>query len=362
MRCYVNNPHSFDMLATPVSYWLTNKRAHKKYEQFFTDFLNSGGLISIDFSETSFGRIPSYLFFLRPLIILEVFVWVLINKIPFKVISFFPQKSSNILLFTYKGATEITRLKRFHLGRACRIFWHLSHYMISTQKKSDFIKSFESSCVLVADSDISQNPLFQRYFSFYNQKRVALLTFIPDRRFLFTKRIPDRRQDKVFATGTYHVLPPGEMYDDARMVFGRDCHHFLRSEIASMPIDWIENGQGDFSKQKGIGASTYFDRDLVDTFNDFSFIVCGDELNGLPAISNLEAMCCGALPIVLEDNYKGLGLKKGVHYLTHDGTIEGVGVAISNARGALENGLSERLKVRDLLQASNNRLMEALFV
>ena len=352
-KSYINNPHSFDMLSTPLSYWIFNRRPHKKYQFFFDEFLKDGGRVCFDFSETSFGRLDGIWRILTPFIFLEILIWAWINKVPFKRLSFLPEKHSNVVLFSYKGATEYSFLKARNLAVAYKIFWHLSHYMILTEQKSNFIKMYKEKSWFLADCDISGNPLFRKYFSTMLNRPILLVPFVPEQRFTHTPRNELRISSHIYATGTYHRLESKDNCDEAIGIFQKNCHHYLRDVIADGKFDWIDNGQGDYRQQEGLKRSLYFNRNLVDTFNEFAFIVCGDELNGLPAISNLEAMCCGAMPILKEENYKGLGLIKGIHYLSHDGTIDSVLEAFEGHKNKVDRGLYDRTCVRVLLMSAN---------
>jgi hypothetical protein len=354
VKSYINNPHSFDMLATPVSYRLFNRRPHLKYSFFFLEFLRQGGGVCFDLSETSFGRLKGFRRLLSPLILFEILIWLYINRIPFSKAFLKVPKNSKLIIFTYKGATEKNFIKEYHLRRATHIFWHMSHYMISTSKKSKFINPYFSKSTLLADCDLSGNALFERYFSPYSGK-ILLTPFVPAERFKINSEPKQRKFSKVFATGTYHHLVLGvDDCDEAINTFNSTSHHYLRAEISSTKVDWIDDGQGCFGDQVGVLESGYFKRDLVEEFNKYAFIFCGDEYCGLPAISNFEAMCCGAMPIVNEKNYSGLGLTLGVHFLTHDGTLKGLESAFKlNNPAIFSNSMSERLKVRGLLMKLN---------
>ena len=64
-------------------------------------------------------------------------------------------------------------------------------------------------------------------------------------------------------------------------------------------------------------------------------------------------MCGGTLPIIKEENYSGLGLKRGVQYLSHDVTIEGLESVFKKKYNRFYGGLKEWLLVRDILRNIN---------
>lgn len=359
---YINNPHSFDMLARPLSYWVFRRRPHLKYQYFFERFISGGGKFSFDFSETSFGRISGFKKLLVPFILVELLLWALLNRVPLRCISLKPPGGSVFIVFSYKGALEDGKLKRSNFNRASRIYWHLSHYMIAVKRKSDFIGLFKDKTCFLADSDVRSNRLFRKYFSGMMDQPLLIVPFVPAERFSYREELSLRNTSRIYASGTYHYLREGkDDCDEAIAMFGRNSHHYLRQEISTGKYEWIDCGQGDFADQKGVFVSSYFNRDLVKMFNQYAFVVCGDELNGLPAISNFEAMCCGALPIVHEDNYKGIGLEKGIHYLAHDGSITGLEGSFKNRPSSISRGLQERIGVRRILREKVDSSLAMIF-
>lgn len=348
---YLLNPHSLDMFKTPVAYKLVGKKPLRKYEAFFDAFIESGGKLLFDFSETSFSRVSKFWIVLWPLIFCEVLIWVIFNGVPLSKVRFYSRKHESLLIFTYKGATEKNFIKLHFLDRARTVFWHFSHYMIRTGEKSDFIKPYSDKSVVMADSDIRENLLFRKYFPFLSGRPLLLCPFVPAGRFLISKNFRDRESEKIYASGTHHNLRDDYESQDAVKVFDRYSHHYLREEIANTHHDWIDNGLGAFGEQVGAGEARYFKRDLVETFNSYSLVVCGDELCGLPAISNFEAMACGAMPIVKSENYAGLGLEAGIHYLEHDGTVESLRKFLPVCNEDFNVGLARRCDIsRHLLR------------
>lgn len=361
-KVYLNNPHSFDMLATPVAYKLSRIKPHLKYQYFFQAFLERGGTCVFDLSETSFGKLKGFKRIFSPLILVEIIMWCLINKVPARQIRFLVPKGGKLVIFTYKGATHDGLIKRVNLANASRIYWHLSHYMVHTEKKLSFVRKYVRKSTLMADSNIETNKLFLAYAGSLRACDFLLLPFVPNERFRYYKSPVHREFSKIFATGTWHKLTKKLDGADASIdIFKKTSHHFLRKEIADKCPPWVDDGQGDFRLQKGLRNRNYFDRDLVATFNQYASIVCGDELSGAPAISNFEAMCCGALPIVYESNYRGLGLQKGVHYLAHDGSMKGLQRAFNLVTENFSIGLSRRVHVRDLLMSKNEAFLSEIF-
>ena len=69
----------------------------------------------------------------------------------------------------------------------------------------------------------------------------------------------------------------------------------------------------------------YFSFDMVEKFNDYKMHLLGEEILGVPGIGYVEGMACGSAYIGLDSPmYRDLGLIPGVHYITYDGTKEGL--------------------------------------
>lgn len=73
----------------------------------------------------------------------------------------------------------------------------------------------------------------------------------------------------------------------------------------------------------------YFSFDMVEKFNDYKMHVVGEEILGIPGIGYVEGMACGSAYIGIDSPaYRDIGLIPGVHYITYDGTKEGLRATI----------------------------------
>jgi len=346
VKVFINNPHSFDMLSIPVSYFLIRKRPHLKYRHFFEKLLNEGALICVDFSETSFRRWGRFSFLLPPFVFFETLIWCLINKISITKVHFGSVPSgAKLVVFTYKGATEFNNFKRKSFDNSSAIYWHLSHFMISSQEKAQVINGYSQKSTLLCDSDMNQNPYLESLRM--ENLPILLVPFVPGERFVATGR--ERRGDKLLSVGSFHKL---ELFNNVRYFcdfYRANSYHFVRSEIAAEKPDWVFNVA---ELRSGLPGSDSFD--MVDMLNSFKYVVCGDELWGAPAIGNFEAMACGALPILVEENYLGMGLKEGLDFVGYDGTLEGlfqVFHMFDRNRKAFDEGIESRLSIRGRLSS-----------
>ena len=64
---------------------------------------------------------------------------------------------------------------------------------------------------------------------------------------------------------------------------------------------------------------------MVEKFNDYKMHLLGEEILGVPGIGFVEGMACGSAYIGIDSQmYRDYGLIPGVHYITYDGTKEGL--------------------------------------
>lgn len=69
----------------------------------------------------------------------------------------------------------------------------------------------------------------------------------------------------------------------------------------------------------------YFSFDMVEMFNEYKMHVVGEEILGIPGIGYVEGMACGSAYIGIDSPmYRDVGLIPGVHYISYDGTKEGL--------------------------------------
>jgi len=279
-----------------------------------------------------------------PFVFFEVLIWCLINKVSIKRVKFgsVPDKAK-LIVFTYKGATELNYFKRRSFNKSSTIYWHLSHFMISSPKKAEVIQNHQEKSVLLCDSDMKENVFLSSLH--IGKLPILLVPFVPASRFVNTNQ--DTRSEELLSVGSFHEL---DGLRDVRYFcdfYKTNSYHFIRSEIAKNQPDWVYNA-AEF--RSGLPGNDSFN--MVDMLNSFKYVVCGDERWGAPAIGNFEAMACGSLPILVKENYLGLGLQEGLDFINYDGTIEGL---YSSFKGVVKNhsafnkGKVYRVSIRERL-------------
>lgn len=341
------NPHIDDFLSEPPHFKLIGRKALKKYSYILSNknsanqlFIIVDGSISIFISDYIFKYFPQ---FLRIIISkFEFMIWSFINKDinNYKII-----KEKNIhendviFFFSYKIAKGAFHLRQEILNK-CNTVAHLSHYFILTKEKSENLNKLRK-LYLAADSDLTENNYFQWFFHWYN-KKILVIPFEIQERFVQTKNFLNRFKETL-ATGTVHNLSkekPRKLYQDYMSYTGMISYHPIRRLLYDRKFDSIDTLISEWQGKKKFfdlnifksSQKKYFSFDIVEIYNEYQFVIVGEESVGLPAIGAFEAMACGCILIAVEDFYQGLELEKFRDYYPYDGTEDGLFSAINDLK------------------------------
>ena len=93
------------------------------------------------------------------------------------------------------------------------------------------------------------------------------------------------------------------------------------------------------------GQRSYHKKNIVKLFLSSNFHIVGEEVTGLPGISAFEGMATGSILIgICDGTYERFGMKAGIHYIAHDGTLASIERALS---------LATQMDKKDLINMSN---------
>ena len=156
------------------------------------------------------------------------------------------------------------------------------------------------------------------------------------------------RQNKCFSTGTItykeheeFLSVYGDPCDQPARKFVKDNPDFFKDTVDCYSFDYLEDEPGKtihptdnflvklykgWYNRTHVGKQKkYFSFDMVEKFNDYKMHLLGEEILGVPGIGFVEGMACGSAYIGLDSPmYRDYGLIPGVHYITYDGTKEGL--------------------------------------
>ncbi len=343
------NPHVDDFLGEPLHFRVLGRRALKKYAFFINEMIKQRGAINVLIDgeisailpNSFFSRLPE---FIRSFIsALEFRMWCRLNEIPLSKVVFALSKNwfedSLVLAFSYKAACGNFERRAKILKRYRAVIFHLSHYFVATREKAENLK-YLPNLILAGDSDITKNKYFKEFFGYYDGP-FLVLPFSVSPRFVRRTGLTER-SEKCLATGTFHDLTlerPEWKYHDFMCSSGLSTYHPLRKAIFESQVLLKNKIYCKISPYRNYESSNffyrmvahfnisqrkYFEQDIVSLYNKFRYAVVGEEWSGFPALGAFEAMACGALMIGDPRYYVGLGLSPGVHFIPHDGTLNGL--------------------------------------
>ena len=192
----------------------------------------------------------------------------------------------------------------------------------------------------------SSSELFRRYYDVPDIPWVAH-PFVFAERFKQIKPFSER-QNKAFSVGTITYKPHkefidtyGDPCDQPVRKFVKDNPEYFKDTIDCYSEDYLEQGDRLEIKPKDLPPvklykkirnrftmgrqKKYFSFDMVEKFNDYKMHIVGEEILGVTGIGYVEGMACGSAYIGLDSPmYRDLGLSPGVHYISYDGTKEGL--------------------------------------
>ena len=156
------------------------------------------------------------------------------------------------------------------------------------------------------------------------------------------------RQNKCFSTGTItykkheeFLSVYGDPCDQPARKFVKDNPDFFKGTVDCYSSDYLEDNPGKvilksdnaivkvykklYNRTHVGKQKKYFSFNMVEKFNDYKMHFLGEEILGVPGIGYVEGMACGSAYIGLDSSmYRDFGLIPGVHYITYDGTKEGL--------------------------------------
>ena len=240
----------------------------------------------------------------------------------------------NIMTDNFRGMSGVKAFKalsmlHFH-GRA---------------KEEALIKEANINCFFNEVNLQESSELFRKYY--HIDKPWIIHPFVYQERFKPIKPFAERK-NKVFSTGTITYKPHeeflsvyGDPCDQPARKFVKDNPKFFKDTVDCYSYDYLEDNAGKkyvpgefpllrlykkIYNRLNVGKQKkYFSFNMVEKFNDYKMHLVGEDILGIPGIGYVEGMACGSAYIGLDSPmYRELGLIPGIHYITYDGTMEGL--------------------------------------
>lgn len=211
--------------------------------------------------------------------------------------------------------------------------------------EDEYMKKADFQCYF-NEVDLSKSSeLFRKYY--HVERPWIVIPFVFAERFKNVKPFKER-QNKCFSTGTITYKEHEEFLsvyndpcDQPARKFVKDNPDFFKDTVDCYSCDYLEDNAGKkyvdgenylvrmYKKVYNLThvgqQKKYFSFNMVEKFNDYKMHLLGEEILGVPGIGYVEGMACGSAYIGLDSAmYRDLGLIPGVHYISYDGTKEGL--------------------------------------
>lgn len=351
LRLVIYQPHREIWFKDPVRLILRGESLPHKYEQFFDALLASD--IEIYFLPSMFPGL-GWKQLLRHLFDpVELLLWKRLNRVPGGriMLSKAGLHSKDAIFFMHYGNFTHEQASLAACGQALarRLadvgilkIAHLTHYAYYPEIGARNLRELGVGLV-VAENDLRSNSkLFQKHFWSLEAECWRLPYAAADR---FNCVTPfSERTNKLVATGsiTYKMTDP-EFIDFYHTDELQPLRRQLYERATEFPAE-VDSLISDLNATRASGKppeSTwrkilkrwmqrhpqhgYYRRNIVDAYNSYTMFAVPEEVCDLPAIGFAEGMACGCAYFGLDDPmYRDLGMLPGVHYVAHDGTVEGM--------------------------------------
>lgn len=324
-----------------------------------TAIVVDGTLSSMPFRRL--GRIFNNARFIRIFSFFEIYVWLVINRInPFTQTVIFSSDGldpAKDVLFGFAFLsktffdTELTDRSSFTQFKGKKIL-HATHFYENTEMVAENVRR-AGVYAMVAEVDLMFSPYFRKHFSFI--RKIVLLPFGLRERYVSTAPFLSRK-NKCVALGTLAFFPDEHGPTTAhRDFFGTNTLHPMRKEIFDrMPeLDHaldsliVAHKKNPQNSKWGIfkvvwaninpAAKEYHKFDIISTYNAYRMFVSPEENIGQPSINTIEGMACGCAYVGIDSPmYADIGLIRGIHYVSYDGTATGLARTVADYQGRPE--------------------------
>ena len=255
-----------------------------------------------------------------------------------------------VILYNVMGSTN------YNIGAQISAFKALS--MLHFHGRKDENAQIEKANIQCYFNEVDLSKSSDLFNKYYHVERPWLvIPFVFADRFQNLKPFAERK-NKCFSTGTItykeheeFLSVYGDPCDQPARKFVKDNPEYFKDTVDCYSSDYLEDEPGKkyvagenwfvrlykkYYNLRHVGKQKkYFSFDMVEKFNDFKMHLLGEEILGVPGIGFVEGMACGSAYIGLDSPmYRDYGLIPGVHYITYDGTKEGLRATVEHYQKA----------------------------
>ena len=342
------NAHCNHLLMSNMQFYLFGIKAPAKYNNLLKGLLEREDVEIVNYVTASGNIIPRSLDIKLPVLFAKkeceyVLRKNLIDKI--RIVTTPKELADNATIISFiHGRCSFDGIEKL---KGHKIL-HLNQYTAHSLEELNSVIPLFDQYILEADVMTSDNYLLRSNIA-PSSSLILIPYVVADR---FVNKIPfENRKNKAVATGT---IASFSTETDCSRHYGTKLLHKMRQEIFDNRekllnvLDSFLSPYRENKKQRGVGESKgkwshylgmifdnvftkstaqkkYFSFDIVEKYNEYAMAVVPEEISGIPAVGAFEAMACGCAFIGIKSSmYTNLGLVPNIHYITYDGTIDGL--------------------------------------
>ena len=330
---FIYHPFSDGELGLTVDSYFSKKFDSQKKLYLIQHLINNDGIKTIFFLK----RKNFFLFYLIQII--KLYFWAYINDL--KLINIRFTANINKLkkgTFFYANARSALKYEpaTFLKNSNCTKLFNLSHFEVETSLISKNAKNIGVD-YFVFENNLSKNSQYFKHFFPYYKKMTLVLPHVYSRRFKNYTNF-NNRKNLCFASGRIILLDKEKDYNYRDFIdfFKINYQHKIRYEIYNNKeytdgyinsyISLKDSSKNyDQTSSLKIKENYYSKFNIVEMYNLHKMFIAPEGINDTPPIGFVEGMSCGSALFALDNNmYSDLGLKKNIHYVDYDGSIEGL--------------------------------------
>lgn len=348
MRVIFLNLHSNNFFVTDFSRLITKKKAIDKH-RFLLDYLIRNNIEVVDYISPRGSMLPGKI--LKKLSKIRL-VGLLEAKFVFRRNGIDPQKITCVFSNDEIRSDDVAVFYSHNFDREKDIINLPCMYKIADhihfygQKECSIYLKNQNVSNYICEINLEKHcKLFQQQFDWFDGNFI-LRKFAYQNRFIISKRFSERKC-RAFAIGTLtyydgpefvecygtNVYQPMRkmIYDNVDYLSDQvDSYISDYNEVALKNVDPNEFFISALSKKffnfiNSGRQKNYFSFDIVEKYNEYKMFVCPEDALGFYGIGAIEGMACGCAMIGWNYGaYEDIGLVSGVHYISYDGTLEGL--------------------------------------
>ena len=338
MKIYFLDPHS-----TLVGNTLAHRVAGVlKYQmlEFFKMGIREKKIVPLIYTCSSYPlyRIPLFIWLNRIINLFEFFEWQRYNKAISKFVFSFYQLDKNednylVIDSNAKFRNKYKFYRKLVDEYNFKLVFYVSHIHTRTISKLRLFREFPNSIYFSQTVPIIKNPELGNTM---NDKNYKFVPYGIQKRF-YENEFNLKKDKRILVIGSVllgfdyqHIFSDtaAKDFDEFKKNYDENNLHPLRAKLfleKSKYEEYFDNIAEEYVVQP-FKSSNYLKTDIVESYNSHKYFICPEDIFGMPSSNFVEGMSTGCVYFgnINYIYFSLYGLKPWVHFVPHDGTIEGI--------------------------------------